>query len=353
MLINKEWGPWVKGLSTVGGTVAALTVLYRNRLTAAALLRYSQYPACYVQSIRTPDICRIKEALETLEYGQERFILLFGPTGVGKTTALSSGVAHRPGVFRVDVNHRMKADDISLVQRHVWFYTSFQQHVPTAAQNVINMYNLIWPPPLVVLDLVNKQEIAATPYVLEAARRLSRKGFKVIVDACEGTLIPDESGFSRARIIYLGYMDWEQIQQIPQFGKLLQTIEKHQLTALVQEVIGGSPLLLEDLRDSIGTETTPENTKADIKKFLRRRVGAALKKFVAFTSEAPAAGEVLKLFQTHESVPVSSFQGIVLPANHLQVLRFRETDYVARTPAMRFLLKHNITKVDQFSVFGL
>jgi len=112
MLINKEWGPWVKGLSTVGGTVAALTVLYRNRLTAAALLRYSQYPACYVQSIRTPDICRIKEALETLEYGQERFILLFGPTGVGKTTALSSGVAHRPGVFRVDVNHRMKADDI-------------------------------------------------------------------------------------------------------------------------------------------------------------------------------------------------------------------------------------------------
>lgn len=97
---------------------------------------------------------------------------------------------------------------VSLVQRHVWFYTSFQQHVPTAAQNVINMYNLIWPPPLVVLDLVNKQEIAATPYVLEAARRLSRKGFKVIVDACEGTLIPDESGFSRARIIYLGYMDW-------------------------------------------------------------------------------------------------------------------------------------------------
>jgi hypothetical protein len=352
-----EWEPWAQRISAGAGAVAAVAALYRNRGTAAVMLRFSRYPARYIDSVRTSEVRDIAKALEALEYGKERFILLYGPKGVGKTTALSTGLGKLRGVIHVDVQRKMTASEIiNVVHKKIWFYTyagSMTKEVQVAAQNVINTYNRIWGPPVVVLDLVNKQESTLGPDALGAARTLSRNGVKVIIDASEGTLDADSDGFSRARSIYVDYMDWVQIQKIPEFEQLLRTLEKHQLTAQVQEVIGGCPGQLENLQAFLGNETSPEKTKEKIKTFLIHRIGVALKKRIAFTSAAPAVKDVLKLFQTQDTVPIASFEGIELPANSSQVLRFRDEVYVARTPAMGFVLKHDITDTVQLRKFGL
>jgi hypothetical protein len=348
--------PIFQKISTAGAVVAGASticgLLGRNRFARALWLRaFFRYPARRHSSARLSEVGELTFALKALESYEERFVILYGPKGVGKTTALATAVGKRGGVLRLDVGPGMDADKIiTAVNVKLWPWAAITKHISVAAKGVIWAYRLLCGPPLVVLDLAQIKAFDPLAAV-GAARILSRNGMQVIIDVSEGTLQPVPATFSRARRLYVDYMKWDDVSKFPQLKNLFETLERFGLTSIAKELIGGCPGLLEELAIFIVKDGPPEETKEKIIQFLKQIVSEAIQQRNELETEVPPVREILKLYMTQDSVPLDAFVGIKLEPL-ARVFRAKEDTYVPRTPVLSYVLRRNLRNCPSFQSIG-
>jgi len=89
--------PIFQKISTAGAVVAGASTICglfgRNRFARALWLQaFFRYPARRHSSARLSEVGELTFALKALESYEERFVILYGPKGVGKTTALAARI---------------------------------------------------------------------------------------------------------------------------------------------------------------------------------------------------------------------------------------------------------------------
>eukprot|EP00669_Euglena_mutabilis_P006251 TRINITY_DN1934_c0_g1_i3.p1 TRINITY_DN1934_c0_g1~~TRINITY_DN1934_c0_g1_i3.p1 ORF type:complete len:285 (+),score=14.81 TRINITY_DN1934_c0_g1_i3:26-856(+) len=258
----KEMSPGLQLLTTAGTAGATIVGSFRNRVTRAVLLSFSRYPKRMHSSARVSEVEELAFALRALEYTEERFIIMYGPKGVGKSTALASALQNRRGVIRLSVSQNLKASElVNAIQVRLWPYKTVSKDVSVAAQTVIDTYRRLCGPPVVILDLANDLRTFDPADAVGAARVLSRSGMLVVIDISEGTLQVETATFSRARRVYVDYMPWDELLKFPQLQHLFKTLEQFHLTTITKEIVGGCPGQLENLADFISKSSSPEQTK--------------------------------------------------------------------------------------------
>jgi DNA polymerase III delta prime subunit len=321
------------GTLTVAGAAAAL---WRNRYTAAYRLSKRKYPP-RLPSVRTKEVALLKGAVQRLSILREETLLVYGPKGVGKTTALADAMKDLSGVVYVSVVYGLSSPDIiNEVFQQLWPHTYpglLSTVTPRAARNVLDAYQKFGDAPWVVLDLVNKDSSFVPVEALAAARHLSRFGLKVIIDASEGNLMSEPLVASRGKTFYLDYMPWDEIHKIPEYKHLLKTVEELNLTSALQQVIGGCPMHLDSLLEFMTQQENPigavlgptkrAQTREDILQFLISLVAEAVRQRDMLAAAQPEAEEILKLFQTQSSVNSSAFKKVAIP-NNTRVVRHKD-----------------------------
>jgi hypothetical protein len=323
------------------------SVIYfcHNRYTAAFRLKhfYSGKVESSQTSLRKDDVTKIQQRLSEHSPSAEIFVVVHGPQGVGKTTAVQTALSGASGVVLMDVWSGLKENEIcDLVHLEIWpdiFQIIRSRNRRYQARLTIKWFTYWYgKPPCVVLTAVTRTQPEELPTnVLAAAEMLSKQGLQVIIDASQD-YVASARRFTRASLVYLDYMDWESVQKIPQLHRLMGNLESLHLTHKVQAVIGDCPRQLELLQSEIPTDASPAQIKEITINFLDNQLQDAVFLQNTFIKNVPTAEKILKaLKQNHLYAPQ---RGEDIPEN--KVIRRANSGYVLRTPAVKVVVENNL-----------
>jgi hypothetical protein len=247
-------------LSSVGAGVAILISLatfalrYQtsnnptNSQLARRLFKKLYKPELTNKSIRTDDVQWIRDHLSRqMLPGEQKFSVVIGPRGVGKTTAVETAADGLPGVILIkDVT---PGTTKHLIIDGVWTELNGKRgETVDRGRQIIKKYKAIsgGQSPIVIISadqrLFNKEpaELTAT------GRTLTSEGFNVLIDASENALPNVLSG--REQVLKMEPMSSDTMCLLPDFKYLFDkefTDESYKQVVLA--VCGGRPLLLNDL----------------------------------------------------------------------------------------------------------
>jgi hypothetical protein len=326
--------------------VSTIAVSWRNRFTAAYMLHWNSINLNnQLPSLRQDEVDMINERLRKLDPHRELFLVVLGPPGVGKTLAVRTALAGQPGVITVEVPPGLSNDKIcEIVQKEIWprFDVRSVSSVANAAKLTIETYEWWYgEAPCVILNAHSKlNEYDVPAPVMAAAESLAKMGLRVIIDASQGQLGPSPAAH-RAAPIYMDYMKWENMREIPECASIWTTLEDLQMLPKVQAVIGGCPRQLFQLKGIINGKQAGEAKELTLQ-FLSQQIAAAQFDVGALVAKYPFVESGLKLLGEKGEITWKELGDV--PEN--KVLRHTEQGiFVPRSAAVQVVLRHGLGEI--------
>lgn len=93
-------------------TVAASVLLYRTRFVSAARFFLRTYPTKDFPSLRTSEVEKLRLLLQDGDRSVLMPVVVHGPKGIGKSTAIGTALGNRGGVLHVPVKYGMESSEI-------------------------------------------------------------------------------------------------------------------------------------------------------------------------------------------------------------------------------------------------
>lgn len=93
-------------------TVAASALLYRTRFVSAARFFLRTYPTKDFPSLRTSEVEKLRWLLQDGDRSVLMPVVVHGPKGIGKSTAIATALGNRGGVLHVPVKYGMESSEI-------------------------------------------------------------------------------------------------------------------------------------------------------------------------------------------------------------------------------------------------
>lgn len=199
-----------------------------------------------VNSIRA-EVKELKTLATKLYKGT--FLLIRGPRGVGKTSAIYSALENIKGVITIGpVQPNTDQDQLlDSVCKEITGLNGTYIDNQKAMEILTRMYEDKTKRPLIVLIQASDCPVYKKTAALTAAARILTElfGLIVIIDCCENTC---PSTLTDREVVFdIEPMSYEMMRKLPAYENIATEIEKQGNADLVLAVCGGSPLLLSRL----------------------------------------------------------------------------------------------------------
>lgn len=292
---------------------------------------------------RTEELAKLRSALATKK--KERYVVVVGPKGVGKTVLVRSATA-TCGVVDVEVDGGTSGKEIlrdaySAIVGNALIYKLQFMNPMRAALRVLRFYKLLnfvsRQAPTVVFHLKerpqNKGEFAA---ITGAVRTLSDQGFRVIVDSSTHAAPIDLLNTTRQIVFEVDFMPAAVVARIPEYRALFSELEKYHLVPLVWEVVGGYPAALDELYDA-SKNGDPERQVYEV---LKEHLLDAEKGCADLAEQHSDASSVFGHFRSKTFLPYKA--GPMWLKTDTRVFRthIKSDAIVPKTPTHAFVLQH-------------
>jgi hypothetical protein len=284
-----------------------------------------------IHSIRAADIEQLKNRLASLT--GERYAVVRGPKGVGKTCIVDTMLEKRPGVLRFDVPAGKSYDDIMyMVFSTVSGNGKNLQSCKSHAKGVLKWYNRFFGRYPFVIAIQAKERFPSDPsaHIGPAARDLGGFGFKVLVDASQHALADKET--EREEYVDIDFMSKDLLFMIPEFQSFYNKLEACQLKEHVWQVLGGNPNRVQRLVNACNGKEDIDDIVVD---FLFSCLQDAKKALDAELLRFPSLKELLKSFGSNRSIGTEEMP---VPFSEVKCLRVIHNYLVPSNPTLNFLL---------------
>jgi hypothetical protein len=217
------------------------------------IAKWRNAPPPKICSQRDSDVEVIKAfATHKAEPGDQDFLVVRGPQGIGKSTVLATALTGLPcfqqDLIKVGTDMNMIVD---LVLKAIAGHTvAPDEDLSSAAKRVIACYKYLFPnkPPYLVVMQANQTNIGDKPSdILQAARKLTEAyDLRVIID-CSDNSLPEKITGREDNFELLPMTD-ELMKKLSTFTELIKELEKYQALDVVLAVCAGRPILLKKLK---------------------------------------------------------------------------------------------------------
>lgn len=213
------------------------------RATALGVSTWKYYPLkpAIADSKRESEMATLRHLVGSLK--PDRYIVVRGPKGVGKSRLVEAALAGLPGVVSVDVHPGAKAAEIEKDAYKAIARYKVDFLDPTAsAERVIFYHRLIFgQAPIVVLCVGEVPAGQKHASVGNAVRNMAKRGLRVVIDSSDSSLEEMAVMTIREKVIEIDEMPREMLESIPEFKQLLERLKKAGLSDLTWAVLGGNP----------------------------------------------------------------------------------------------------------------
>ncbi len=272
----------------------------------ALALRSRLAPRPAPQSRRAADVQALRETLSTIS--AQRYVVVKGPKGVGKTCAVETALQRTCGIVTVRVAPGAKEDAIvtaalaAVAGVHVRFFNP-----RPSARRVLWWYRRLVraPPPVVVLRV--SEQPAGEPFAQTAGavRELLECGLRAVIDSSPNSLDPETLATLQQEVLELGPMPRDVLVSIPEHSELFAALRAARLEDAAWAVLGGVPAHFTALRDKLLMAPAPEDAAGLVARYLEGELLNAISRHGAMLSAHPAMAPVLELFAAADEVPGS------------------------------------------------
>lgn len=228
-----------------------------------------------VASIRS-EVNDIKYIAAKLTKG--RFVLVRGPRGVGKTSAIYTALENIKGVITIGpVQPETDQDQLlNYVCKEITGLDGTYENNRKAMEILTQMYEEKTKRPLIVLIQASECPANEKAAALTAAARILADSFglRVIIDCAENSC---PSTLTDREVIFdFEPMSYEMMRKLPDYEKMAVEIEKQGNADLVFAVCAGRPLLLDELAQAMKIAISKGlSTDTCVRKFVMKHIGKA------------------------------------------------------------------------------
>ena len=214
-------------------------------------------------------------------------------------------------------------------------------------------------PPIVVIRVPERLSAQNYADVPAAVRSLADDyGLRVIVDGSPNSIPPELLTTKRAMVMTVEPMSREQIESIPEFKILIDTLKAHKLDNLVWNVIGGSPIdylklkvALSRIMPQFPSETISKELADEVKIYLLSMLSEALTTNILNSSaNTKAIINALRDMKVSK-IPKTELEAMGFSLDYPNKV-FREVRFSGRclvvpvTPAVSLIITENIRDDD-------
>lgn len=222
------------------------------------------------ESVRLKDVQIIRQQLILKpEEIRNKFSVLIGPRGIGKTVAIETaaenlkGILFEPIKFFNNTNELLFEGIITIgpvqpgtsqdeimnavcaeITSREGSYSSNKEFM----KKVVDAYHSQTGKVPVIIIQASQRPLNKEPAELSAAARVlvDKFGLNVFID-CSENAFPDNPKTGREFMIVLEPMSWDMMRELPDFKNLSKMLKTQNNEEIVLAVCGGAPLLLSDL----------------------------------------------------------------------------------------------------------
>ncbi|KAI3650437.1 hypothetical protein MP228_003918 [Amoeboaphelidium protococcarum] len=306
------------------------------------------------ESIRKAEIEYLRSRLVKKDF-DERYLVVTGEKGVGKSCLLRTAISKLPGVITLQAQPNHTQDDI--FNNTLKELTRIQLDVfrpMGSAKRVIFWHRLFTfgSPPIVVINATEREPGDRYAGLTGAVRTLADEfKLRVIVDGSPNSLSDSFLRTGRQRVCVVKPMSWDMALQLKQFEALFRHITEAGMEDTVFAVLGGVPSNYAMLWDSV--ETALQNG-LNARQVIGDQLCAQILAAIEIVEDSQTTGndmkEILMLFDKKKQLIINN----TLKVKELErstpdrVLRKVELDgaqvLVPASNAISLVLQHNITK---------
>ena len=298
-------------------------------------------------SQRVGDVTALREGLANLQ--TNAYIVVSGPKGVGKSCVIATAVKSMPSVVAIDVAPGTKQEVIVESGLRAITRDSMQFINPLPnAERVLKWHNFFLAPPVLVVNVSERQDNGLYAQTTGAVRVLASMGIRVVVDASDNSLEKGTISTKRERWLEMDVMPRDVVMRILPFKELFDKLDKVGVADVVWRLVGGNPAELEKLESAL-TGSNVDVVEAT-GKFLGRALADTIDRHTNMLAANPEFEAITELFKTQDEVPETLLgeKRLTLPSP-CKVLRKvkRDDKGVVIVPAdayMAFVLRHDLKK---------
>ena len=291
------------------------------------------------QSARASDVAALRHKLAA--NSAQRYVVVQGPKGVGKSCAIDTALQRTCGVVVVEVAPGALQDAIvrSTLEAVAGTRPNFLDPRPSAMR-VLWWYSLLLPPPTVVLRVSERSAGGTFAQIAGAVRSLVGCGLRAVIDSSPNSLEPEALFTLRQDVLHLAPMPRELLHSLGEHAALIALLRKEGLEDVVWAVLGGVPALYTALHDEVRS-AAPGGARSQVASFLSYQLMGAIARLRKCDKPA-ALLPILDLFRAGAAeVPAELLEGAALPSPN-KVLCEAEGGavYVPADAAMALVLRH-------------
>ena len=297
------------------------------------------------RSQRVGDVTALRDELAKTQHNA--YIVVSGPKGVGKSCAIATAIKSMPSV--VSINVAQGTTENVIVESGLRAITRDSMHfinpLPNA-ERVLKWHNFFLAPPVLVVNVSERQDNGLYAQTTGAVRVLASMGIRVVVDASDNSLEKGTISTKRERLVEMDVMPRDVVMRILPFKELFDKLDKVGVADVVWHLVGGNPARLEKL-DSALTGSNVDVVEAT-GKFLGRALAETIDRHTNMLAANPEFEAITELLKTQDEVPETLLEEkrLALPSP-CKVLREvkRDGKKVVLVPAdayMAFVLRHDL-----------
>lgn len=304
---------WPIAAVTIGSAGAYASVSAATRV-GCLMFRPFFHPPKFL-SVRTKEIDAFKQSLSTC--GDDQYLVVLGPKGVGKTSLIHTALGRKPGVVHLEVRKAMDDDKLRTMvyEALTKIGNRFAQNNQADAQRVVKWYNRMpfLDKPTVVLHVGDEAYSA-----LEIAKSLlTELPVRIVIDGSNNSVPRMALETKRQALMEVGEMDKQTVEAIPELADLISLLRKAKLDGVVFSVLGGVPADYFGLRrtlraarvDPSALDSLPPAGLKVIDGFLQVLINDAIKHKRALVRHGETVEDILRRFEGKDgvsAVPISS-----------------------------------------------
>ena len=350
-------------VGTAVGTVI-VTVRYIARFGPLGAIRLGMkrtIPRSSPTSTRTGDVHRLQDKLKHVARSRERYIVIRGPKGVGKSVLVNTALRDIWGVVEVIVPPGTKSDSIeqTALMRLSNITKPGQDDMDQSVGQVLGCFGLLSrEPPVVLLRVLSRSSGESYAGVSAAARGLcTTYGLRVVIDGGRES-IPDRDVDPQQHLVMdIEPMTEDVLCSVAEFRPLIEELKERGLFELVWAVMGGVPANYRDMDEEWrycgNLEKVVENSVSDA-------LGRAKERISLLGVKNSQMTPIVEMFGQEQGkkmeIPITCLdeRGIERPSKEDNVFRVISRNgtnvLVPVDAATSFVLNHNLSLVTSQSL---
>ena len=321
----------------------------------------SRFKALEFKSQREDTVKELRETMQTM--AADKYIIVAGPKGVGKTCVVKTATNAMWGVIHVRISAGQNEKDIN-ADVFTAIARSFSRSVDNSgsASRVLFWHSIFFRTPVtVVLEAAEISAGGKFAALDSAARGLTQtygKKLRLIIDAEDNSLPESATATKRQMLILLDTLPRSMLETLPELNLLLEFLDREHLADVVFLCLGGNPADYGRLRDEL--IKSDSNKIERVTMFLQNILNKAIDKKNKHVTENEPFQELYELFREHKEISSSMLKTMKLkrpsPDKVLREVQMptslgeSETMLIPADAAMALVLRFDLKKAPSLKV---